>query len=113
MSGASDLQTVAQNIAQAINAVASNSTYLNGSTNTADISVATLVKNGVGRLARVSITTAGSGNGAIYDVNSVSSTLRKIYTIPNTIGVIEVNFPMNYGIVVVPGTGQVLSVSYS
>jgi len=108
-----DIQTVSQNIAQALNSITNAFTVLLGQSNSAAISATTLVRNGTARLCTVSITTAGSTNGTIYDSNDVASTLRPIYTIPNTIGIVQVNMPMGYGIVVTPGTGQVVTVSYS
>lgn len=108
-----DLQTVAQNIVQAIQNWSQTLLGINATANAADISAATLVKSGAGRVVRLSITVAGSANGAIYDANTVSATTRKIFTIPNTLGIVDVNFPMGYGIVVAPGTGQTVAVSYS
>lgn len=105
--------TTAQNVVQAINGLAV--TYLNvqGTSSVADIDAATLVRTGAGRLATVSITTAGSAAGAIYDASVATSTEREVFSIPNTLGVVFVNMPVRYGIVVAPGTGQVVAVSYS
>ena len=61
----------------------------------------------------VTVTTAGSTVGTIYDANTSSITTRPIYTIPNTVGVVFVNLPVVYGIVVTPGTDQAVTVSYS
>lgn len=108
-----DLLTTAQNLVQAVNNAAT--TYLNvqGKQTASNISVATLVKPVAGRVAVVSITTAGSAVGHIYDTNQVAATTPTVYAIPNTIGVHFVNLPTSFGIVVVPGSGQVVTVSYS
>lgn len=113
MAGLSDILTTAQNIVTAINGLAQ--TYLNvqGAKNSPNISAATLVKSGPGRIAQVSVTTAGSAVGAIYDANASAATTNKLYDIPMTVGVFVVNFPTSYGLVVAPGTGQVVSISYS
>ena len=109
----SDLLTTAKNIVTAINAAAQVYLNVNGTANVALISTATVVKGAPGRVVTISITTAGSANGAIYDAVSTTDTTKPIYTIPNTIGVVHVNLPANYGIVVAPGTSQVITVGYS
>ncbi len=113
MASLSDILTAAQNVASAINQAAQTYREVQGALDVAAMSAATLVKSGQGRLASVSVTTAGSAVGAIYDNNNVSSTLRPIYVIPMTVGVVFVNLPVGYGIVVAPGSGQVVTVSYS
>lgn len=113
MASMSDILTTAQNIAQAINGVAQ--TYLNvqGGINKADISTATLLKSEAGRVASVIVTTAGSAPGAVYDGKLATVTTNKLFVIPNTTGIYVVNMPANYGIVIAPGTGQVVAVGYS
>jgi hypothetical protein len=109
----SDILTAVKNAVTGINTVAQNYINVQGASSLSAISTTTLVKNTGGRVAVVSITTAGSATGSIYDSNSISSLNNKIYVIPNTVGVVTVNLPTNYGIVVAPGTGQVLTISYS
>lgn len=86
---------------------------INGTQNAAAISAAALVKSGNGRIASVSVVSGGSAAGYVYDVNNVASTANAIYTIPTTEGVYVVNFPFSNGLVVAPGTGQTVSVSFS
>jgi hypothetical protein len=64
-------------------------------------------------VSTVSIITAGSTVGAIYDAAALGVTSRPIVTIPNIVGVFSAPIPMSYGILVVPGTGQVVTVGYS
>lgn len=113
MASLSDLLTAAKNIVTAINGL--GQTYLNiqGALSYTDLTAATLVHSGNGRLCNVVVTTAGSATGAVYDSTNTTTPANLIYVIPNTVGVYTVNFPVNYGIVVVPGTGQVVSVSHS
>lgn len=113
MSSLSDILTAAKNVVTAINGVAL--TYLNvqGIQNSGKLTAATLVQLGAGRVATVSITTAGSAVGYIYDANSTASTTNPVYVIPNTVGVVFVNMPVGLGLVVAPGTGQAVTVSYS
>lgn len=113
MSSISDILTAAKNIVTALNGL--GQTYLSvvGSQVTGAISAKTLVKSGGGRVARVSVTSSGSSDGFIYDAASVNATSVMIASIPNTVGVTEINLPVNSGIVVAPGTGQTVVVSYS
>lgn len=110
---AADLLTALKNAVNAINSAAQTYLVVNGVTDLAGIAVATVVKSSNGRVATVSITTAGSAPGVIYDASNTSDTTRPLYAIPNTIGVVHLNMPAQYGIVVAPGTGQVICVAYS
>lgn len=112
MASLDSILTSAQNIATAISDL--RSAYLNvqGARNACDISTATLIKTGPGRLAMVSITTAGA-QGAIYDANSASATTNLMWVIPASKGIIFVNLPYSFGLVVTPGAGQTVTVSWS
>lgn len=105
--------TVYQNMVQAINTLAQ--TYLNvqGALTVTNLTTATVVRKGAGRMCTISIITAGSASGTIYDANSTAITTAPIFTIPMTAAVIVINLPVTNGIVVSPGTGQVVTVSYS
>lgn len=105
--------TAAQNIATALNNAQQAYLNVNGVQNAADLTAATLVRTGAGRVAVVSVTTAGSTVGKIYDANSTSATTLPIYTIPMTVAVFVVNLPVTNGVVVAPGTGQHVTVSFS
>lgn len=109
----SDLSTTAQNAVTAINGLATTYVQVQGAKNAAGITAAVLVKSGQGRIARVSVIVAGSADGMIYDASVATATAAPIFVIPQTLGVFEVNFPLSFGLVVAPGTGQTVSVSYS
>ena len=113
MRSISDVLSSAQNIATALSNIAQ--TYLNtvGVRNVLGISSSTLVFSSPGRIATVIVTTAGTTTGSIYDSNTTAVTTNKVFVIPNALGVTVLNFPVTTGIVVVPGTGQVVSISYS
>ncbi len=113
MAALSDILTSAQNIVTAINQAAQTYINVNGAQNYPNISTATVVSPTAGRLVQLSITTKGSAVGTIYDTASASSTANPIFTIPNTLGIIRVNLPVSNGIVVAPGTSQVVTVSFS
>lgn len=74
-----------------------------------------LVKTGAGVLCKVSVIVAGSAAGTLNDVATVggAAAANQFGTIPNTVGTYEFDWPCATGIVVVPGTGQTVAVSYS
>ena len=109
----SDLLTAAKNIVTALNLQAQNAVQLAGQQALTAISAATLVFAGGGRAVAISVTTAGSAAGAVYDANNVASTSNPIYTIPNTVGVYVLGVPVSNGLVIAPGTGQKVTVVYS
>lgn len=79
-----------------------------------NVSANTLVKAGAGRIAKVNVTTAGSAAGTINDSDTVANAAAAnlIFSIPNTVGSYSIEFPVFLGLVVKPGTGQIVSVSY-
>lgn len=113
MTNLTDMLTAVQNIPTAINKLAT--TYLNvqGLQTLADISAATIVKNSSGRVATITVTTVGTSTGKVYDQSALTPLVRAIFVIPEAVGIYVVNMPTSYGILVVPGTGQSVAVSYS
>lgn len=109
----SDILTAAKNIVTALNNQAQTTISINGLQTVSNISAATLVKSSGGRVCSVSVIVAGSASGTIYDVNNVLGTSNPVFKIPTTVGVTFVNMPTTNGIVVAPGSGQTVSVSYS
>ena len=123
MAGVDDLVTVQKNGVVAVNSLVQAlaefkqiySSFV-GTLTSNGINANTLVTTGSGRIVNVSIiTAAGSGAGTIHDVASVVDTSadNAIFAIPNTTGVVAVNFPFKFGIVVKPASGCNLSISYS
>ena len=67
------------------------------------------------RMVRVQVLVAGSAGGAAYDNNSASSgnvAAAQVGAWPNTVGSYLIDMPCLKGIVIVPGTGQTVAVSY-
>ena len=112
MSSLTDILTAAKNIVTAINGAAQNYINVQGAQSLANITAPTLVKASAGRVVVVSVSVAGAV-GAIYDANSATATTNKLYVIPAATGVVILNIPTNFGIVVAPGAGQVVAISYS
>ena len=69
---------------------------------------------GQARIVRVIVTAAGSTVGSVNDSATIAgaSAANQIAAIPNVVGPILIDFPILAGLVVTPGTGQVLSVTY-
>lgn len=74
----------------------------------------TLVIAGRGRLLRFSVTIAGSAVGFVHNSGTPSGALASnaLVACPNTIGVYEANVVFDAGLVIVPGTGQSINVTY-
>ena len=87
---------------------------LGGAFSQYNISTTTLLKSASGVLYRISVTTAGTTTGAIYDTNATGSIAASnlVAVIPEAVDVYEFIWPCQTGIVVVPGTSQVISVAY-
>jgi hypothetical protein len=79
-----------------------------------NIKVPTVVSTRPGRLLRLSVVRAGTTPGAVYDAETLAGTVAasRIATIPRTIAMYDVEWPCDFGIVVVPGAGQVLAVVF-
>jgi len=122
MSSLSDILTAAKNIAVAINTAAQTYLRVQGSQRSLTLTPTTpivspagvhLVSNGQGRLASASVVVAGSADAMIYDSNLTTSLTEALAVVDNALGVVVINMPYNSGLVVVPGAGMTLVVSYS
>ena len=110
-----DILTAIKNIVTALNA--ESQAYLNvqGQANSSAITTATVVKSSAGRICSVSVITAGSATGMVYDSAVAGVTTKPLYVIPNAVALAPyvVNLPASFGITVVPGASQKVTVSYS
>ena len=87
-----------------------------GARATLDVSVPTVIKSAPGVVVRVVVVTAPTVAGGVYDseVTSNLSALNQIAVIPiGSTQIMELDWPCESGITVNPGTGGVLSVSYT
>lgn len=109
----SDIMSAVKNIVTALATEAQNFLNVHGAVNAAGITEPTVVKISAGRIARLSVIVAGSAPGTIYDGNSLTAMSKPLAVIANTVDVVDINFPFSFGLLVVPGTGQTVSVSYS
>lgn len=86
-----------------------------GSNSVLNITAATVVKATPGTLFTISVNTAGSTVGTASDVATTGAVAAAnlIAEIPNTVGIYSLTWPCKVGIVITPGTGQVLSVAFA
>jgi len=80
-----------------------------------NITANTVVKAAPGTVWTVSVLVAGSAAGGVYDAATVAAAAssNEIYVTPNTVGAINLNgFSCTSGIVVKPGTGQTIAISF-
>jgi len=119
MASTDDILSAQKNLVVAVNSVNSTLASIfgtNGNNNSGEISAITLVQSGKTWLATVSVIVAGSTTGMIYDTtNTYSSALtgNRLCYIPMAVGIYVVKMPCLSGLVVSPGTGQVVNVSYT
>lgn len=112
----SDLLTAVQHVASNIAAAAQTYLAVNGQQSRAGIAAAggaQLLKQGSGRVAYVNVIVAGTAPGEVVDGQSTAATTPVLAVIPNTVGSFFVNLPFNLGLVIIPGAGQTLTVSFS
>lgn len=112
----SDILTACQHIASNIAQAAQTLLSINGQQSQSGIAAAAgpqLLKQGSGRIAYVNVTVAGTVAGALVDSNSPAAVAPVLAVIPQAVGSYFVNLPFNLGLVVIPGAGQTLSVSFS
>ena len=67
MASLDDVLTSLQNIVKAFNSFSQSNIQLSGTTNTQNLSATTLIKTGSGRMLTISVTTAGTTVGGLYD----------------------------------------------
>ena len=113
MSSLSDILSAAKNVVTSVNLLGQTYLKVNGTVRSATLTTTTLVSSTQGRLASVSIVVAGSTPCVIYDSNAIAILTSGLAAVTNVIGVTVINMPYNNGLVVVPGTGMTVVVSYS
>jgi len=111
--GATQILAALQNLVVALNSAATSYANIVGVANFGPITSATVVKNSAGRICEIAVLSAGTTTGYVYDGATLGATTSTMIPIPNVVGVYKIQFPMATGILVIPGTGQAVSGSYS
>ncbi|MHB8388155.1 MAG: hypothetical protein ACYDBH_01080 [Acidobacteriaceae bacterium] len=85
-----------------------------GNATSLNISAATVVKATPGVAVLAQIVTAGTTAGSVNDTTTTgaATTANQVATLPNAVGPVVIGMPCASGIVVVPGSGQVLALSF-
>jgi hypothetical protein len=110
----SDILTAVQHVASNIATAADRYMRAQGQGIGAALTAPTVLKQGTGRVVMVSVTTAGTTTGQIIDAALATATHPVIAIIPTAAGApVTVNLPFQLGLLVVPGAGMTVSVSYS
>ena len=115
-----DILTTQKNGVVAINNLNQTNAYLGGRVTSATIDAATgatLIVTGSGRLVNYSITVKGTGAGTIYNAISTTTAAAANALVATTatqeVGVYSAGLHFSNGLVVSPGTGQSLNITYS
>jgi hypothetical protein len=112
----SDILTAVQHVASNIAQAAQTYLAVNGQQSRSGIAASAgsqLLKQGPGRIAYVNVTVAGTAAGTLVDSNSTAAVAPVLAVIPQAVGSYFINLPFNLGLVVIPGAGSTLSVSFS
>lgn len=109
-----DILTTQKNGVVAINNLNQTTAYLGGKITSSVLTASTLVVSGAGRLVRVSVIVAGAA-GTAYNSNTTAGAgaSNALYVIPATVGVHDVGVNFSNGLVISPGAGQSVNVTYS
>jgi hypothetical protein len=80
-----------------------------------NITTPTVIKAAPGQLISANVIVAGSAPGTVNDclTTGAAAAANQVGTLPNAVGPITFNFPCLVGIVVVPGAGQTVAVSFA
>lgn len=86
-----------------------------GASTVSNITVATVIKATAGRICKVSVIVAGSAVGTVNNcaTTGAAAVANQVGTTPTALGTTDFQMVCSTGIVVVPGTGQTLAVSYN
>lgn len=82
---------------------------------TLNITIATLIKAAAGTVGTVCVVVKGTGNGTLNDcaTTGAAAASNAFFALDDTVtGATVLNFPTSTGIVVVPGTGMTVAISW-
>jgi len=114
MASLDDIVTVQKNGVIAVNNLSQATLREQGTLTSATVTAATLIFQGKGRLVNFAVVVAGSTTGGIYNSTSTSpAASNQMCAVPTTVGVYPTGQIFTSGLVIVPGTGQSINVTYS
>lgn len=109
-----DILTTQKNAVIALNNIQQSLAAEVATVTTAVATASTFVVAGRGRLLRFSVTVAGSTVGFVHNSSTPTggTSSNALVACPNVIGVYEANVVFDAGLVIAPGTGQSISITY-
>ena len=115
MASLDDILTTQKNGVIAINNLSQGTLRGLGAQTSATLTAATLIYVGKGYLVNFSVVVAGSAAGTISNAGTIASVAaaNALCAIPATVGVVKLGQVFSTGLVVTPGTGQSVNVTYS
>lgn len=114
MASLDDLLTTQKNGVVAINALNNITLGTAGTVTSATVTGTTVVFVGAGRLVNFSVVVAGSANGFIYNANNDTPVASQaLCATPNTVGIYQCGQVFTSGLVIEPGAGQSINITYS
>ena len=110
-----DILTTQKNGVVAINGLTQATTRSFGTRTSVTVTAATVIYVGAGYLVNFSVVVAGSTVGTISNTSTVASVAaaNALCAVPASVGIIKVGQIFSAGLVVTPGTGQSINVTYS
>ena len=110
-----DILTTQKNGVVAVNTLTQATQRGLGTTTSATVTAATLVVTGKGYLVRVAVVVAGSSSGLVSNYTAATSVPAStaLMATPAAIAIIETGQVFTNGLVITPGTGQSINVTYS
>lgn len=115
MASLDDVITVQKNAVIGVNGLTQTIRRSQGSNTSLTVSSQTLVVTGTGYLVSFSVTVAGTTNGTVNNAQTtaLAAAGNALCAAPNTVGVYACGLVFTSGLVITPGTGQSLNVTYS
>lgn len=110
-----DVVTVQKNGVIGLNNLSATLSYLFGEQTSATVTSSTLVIAGAGRLVSFSVVVPGTVTGYIHNASTtgLATAGNAFVATPTTIGTYQCGQHFSGGLVIAPGTGQSINVTYS
>lgn len=110
-----DILTTQKNGVIGLNNLNQTYAYLGGKVTSSTVTSQTIIVTGSGRLVNISVIAAGTTLGQVNNAQTIPllSASNAIVAIPNTVGVYQCGCAFTNGLIVTPGTGQSVNVTYS
>ncbi len=115
MASLDDILTTQKNGVVALSGIGTAFLRSQGTITSATVTTSTLIVAGKGYIVNFAVTVAGSTAGTIYNSASVAgaAAANALCVVPSAVGVTQTGQNFSNGLVIVPGTGQSINVTYA